>query len=78
MEIAPILLFTYNRPAHTRRALASLQDNTLAGESELFIYSDAPRNEADRDAVDEVRRIIRNMFSSIPTGTSLTLQTSRR
>ncbi len=60
MEIAPILLFTYNRPAHTRRALASLQDNTLAGESELFIYSDAPRNEADRDAVDEVRRIIRN------------------
>ena len=60
MEIAPILLFTYNRPAHTRRALASLQDNTLAGESELFIYSDAPRNEADRDAVDEVRRIIHN------------------
>ena len=51
MEIAPILLFTYNRPAHTRRALASLQDNTLAGESELFIYSDAPRNEADRDAI---------------------------
>ena len=58
METAPIILFTYNRPAHTRRALESLRRNTLAAESELFVYSDAARDEADREAVAEVRRII--------------------
>lgn len=61
MEIAPIILFTYNRPAHTRRALASLQANALARESELYIYSDAPRDGNDRGSVDEVRQIIRQM-----------------
>ena len=58
METAPIILFTYNRPAHTRRALESLRRNALAAESELFVYSDAARDEADREAVAEVRRII--------------------
>lgn len=45
---APILLFTYNRPAHTRRTVEALQRNTLAAESELFIYSDAPKTDDDR------------------------------
>lgn len=58
METAPIILFTYNRPAHTRWALESLRRNALAAESELFVYSDAARDEADREAVAEVRRII--------------------
>lgn len=56
--IAPILLFTYNRPAHTRRTVEALQRNTLAAESELFIYSDAPKTDDDRTAVDEVRRYL--------------------
>ena len=56
---APILLFTYNRPAHTRRTVEALQRNTLAAESELFIYSDAPKTDDDRTAVDEVRRYLK-------------------
>jgi hypothetical protein len=32
--------------------------NELAGESELFIFSDGPKSEADADAVTEVRREI--------------------
>ena len=59
MDTAPILLFVYNRPAHTRQALEALSRNTLSADSDLFIYSDAARSEADRAAVEEVRRIVR-------------------
>ena len=43
MDTAPILLFVYNRPAHTRQALEALSRNTLAAASDLFVYSDAAR-----------------------------------
>ncbi len=56
--VAPILLFVYNRPAHTRKVIHSLQDNALAGESELFIFSDGPKDETSCPAVEEVRRFI--------------------
>lgn len=59
MNTAPILLFVYNRPAHTRRVLEALSRNALAAESDLFVYSDAARSEADRAAVTETRRMIR-------------------
>ncbi len=59
MDTAPILLFVYNRPAHTRQALEALSHNTLASSSDLFVYSDAARSEADRAAVEEVRHIVR-------------------
>ena len=59
MDTAPILLFVYNRPAHTRQALEALSRNTLAAASDLFIYSDAARSEADCAAVEEVRHIVR-------------------
>ena len=43
-KLSPIVLFTYNRPCHTRQTIEILQKNKLAHESELFIYSDAPKN----------------------------------
>ena len=64
MDTAPILLFVYNRPAHTRQALEALSRNTLSADSDLFIYSDAARSEADRAAVEEVRRIVREAKGS--------------
>ena len=42
---APILLFVYNRPEHVRRNIQALLKNELAAESELFIYSDAAKDE---------------------------------
>ena len=66
-KLAPILLFVYNRPDHVRRAVESLQRNALAAESELLIYSDAARSEADRPQVEAVRRYVRTIggFGSI-------------
>ena len=58
MKHAPILLFTYNRLAHTRRCVEALLNNSLASDSELFIYSDAPKDETQQKAVEEVRQYI--------------------
>lgn len=55
---APILLFAYNRPDHLRHTLEALRQNPLAAESDLFIYSDAPKTEADREAVARVRQLV--------------------
>ena len=58
---APILLFAYNRPEHLRRCVESLLANSLAAESDLFVFSDAPKSEEDRKGVEEVRLALRKV-----------------
>lgn len=58
---APILLFVYNRPAHVRRTVEALQANLLAAESDLFVYSDAAKDDTARAAVEEVRAYVRQI-----------------
>lgn len=58
--LAPIALFTYNRPLHTKRTLDALQKNYLANQSELFIFSDAPKMSADIVKVEQVRNVIKS------------------
>jgi len=41
---APIVLFVYNRPEHTRMTVEALQRNRLAADSTLFIFSDGPQS----------------------------------
>jgi hypothetical protein len=54
-SLAPIVLFVYNRPLHTRQTVQALQQNELAADSDLFIYSDAAKSPAGAQAVNEVR-----------------------
>jgi len=61
MNLTPIILFVYNRPSHTKQTVKALQKNELASESELFIYSDAAKNENDIVKVNEVREYIKNI-----------------
>ena len=61
MTYAPILLFVYNRPEHTRRLITSLLANREAAESPLIIYADQARNETDRLHVEEVRTYLRSL-----------------
>jgi hypothetical protein len=56
--LAPIVCFVYNRPWHTRQVMEALKNSTLAKDSELFIFSDAAKNEAALPAVNEVRKYI--------------------
>lgn len=52
---APIVLFVYNRPMHTSLVVEALLKNSLASESDLFIFSDAPKNETVKKEVENVR-----------------------
>ena len=61
MMLSPILLFVYNRLAHTRRCIESLLKNPLATESELFVYADGAKEEADASEVKEVRKYIHTL-----------------
>ncbi|MFT3703309.1 MAG: glycosyltransferase [Agriterribacter sp.] len=61
MSTAPILLFTYKRLDTLKRAVAALQQNILATESDLFIFSDAAKKQADQQAVKEVRAFLRTV-----------------
>ena len=60
-KFAPIVLFVYNRPEHTRKTLEALQKNSIADQSQLFIYSDGPKQENDSKKVTEVRKFIYNI-----------------
>ena len=66
-SLAPITLFVYNRPIHTKRTVEALQKNSLATESDLFIYSDGPKDEVDKEKVNSVREYLRtiNGFKSV-------------
>lgn len=67
MTTAPIVLFVYNRLAHTQRTVEALQQNVLSNDSDLIIYSDAPKTPEATEAVREVREYVRTIsgFRSI-------------
>jgi hypothetical protein len=58
MKLAPIVLFVYSRLEHTKQTIEALQKNTLAKESDIFIYSDAPKNKNAQEKVKQVREFI--------------------
>lgn len=64
---APVLLFVYNRPDHVKRTVEALQHNTLAAQSNLYVYSDGARDESQQAAVNEVRQFARTItgFKSV-------------
>lgn len=52
---APVALFVYNRLQHARRTIDALRANELAAQSDLFIFSDAARDQESSAAVAAVR-----------------------
>lgn len=68
--LAPVVIFVYNRPTHTMQTIESLAKNFLAKETEVFIFSDAAKNEKSYKKVEDVRKYInslpeRKLFKSI-------------
>ncbi len=57
-ELAPIILFTYNRPWHTKQVLDALSKNKLSGQSELFVFSDGAKTHDDERDVIKTREIL--------------------
>ncbi len=58
MDPAPIVLFVYNRLWHTQQTIEALQNNVLAKQSELYIYSDEANTEKVQNSVNKVRQLL--------------------
>ncbi len=54
MNLAPIIVFAYNRPIHLKRTLNALAKNNLANESELFIFCDGAKENAPKEQVERI------------------------
>lgn len=61
MELAPIVLFVYNRPDHTLKTIEALKRNKLSSMSELYIFSDGAKNNKEIEKIKEVRNIIKDI-----------------
>lgn len=56
MALTPIILFIYNRPNHTKQTLEALSNNTLASQSDLFIFADGPKNTASKEQLESIKQ----------------------
>lgn len=67
MTWAPIILFTHDRLGHTQRTLEALAANDGAGESDLLVYSDGPKDADRAEPVLAVRQYLRSVsgFKSV-------------
>jgi hypothetical protein len=61
MPLAPIALFAYNRPSHTRATVESLLRNPQARESRLHVFCDGPKSPDAQSGVAEVREYVRRI-----------------
>lgn len=66
-SFAPIALFVFKRPDHTRETLDALLQNKGASETDLYIFADYPSKPVDQAASAQVREIIRQVegFKSV-------------
>jgi hypothetical protein len=61
MKLAPITVFCYNRLDNLKSTITALQNNRLASESDLIIFSDGPKNFDDKKLVSDVRDFIKTI-----------------
>ena len=73
MELAPIIVFAYNRPEHLRKTLTWLGQNELANGSTLYVYCDGPKpikDEGMKGLMDEkvvAARKVAHELAIVPT-----------
>ncbi|MEO1653324.1 MAG: FkbM family methyltransferase, partial [Bacteroidota bacterium] len=63
-DLAPIVLFVYNRPQHTRRLLESLRANPLSRKSILYVFADGPRPTATAKEQEQIQAV-RNLLQAV-------------
>jgi hypothetical protein len=60
-RLAPIAIFAYNRPWHLQQTVEALLKNPESAESDLYIFSDGPKNNLTVESVAAVRAYIRQI-----------------
>jgi hypothetical protein len=65
-DLAPIVLFVYNRMEHTKQTIEALKKNSLAEASDLYIFADGPKK-GQEEKVEQVRQYIKTIggFKSV-------------
>jgi len=61
MQIAPLIVQVYTRKNHFINCIESLSKCRLADQTHLFIASDAPKTDADKEPVNEIRNYCLNI-----------------
>lgn len=56
-HLAPIILFVYNRPEHTKRTVEALLKNELASESVLYVFADGVKRNASVEQKNKIRLV---------------------
>ena len=59
--LAPVVLFCYKRLDILKQTIEALQQNYLANDTELFIFSDGPKKEEDDAEIEGVRTYLRTV-----------------
>jgi len=57
---SPVALFAYNRFSTIKKTLKSLKKNYLADQTDIFIFSDGPKDTEDYISIFEIRKYIKN------------------
>ncbi len=60
-NLAPVVMFVYDRLEHTKKAIFALKNNYLAKETLLYIYSDGSKDSSSAEDVMKVREFINNI-----------------
>lgn len=55
MELAPIVIFSYDRPKHLQQTLDALVKNELANQSDLFIFCDGAKASAPAEQLARIQ-----------------------
>lgn len=72
---APIILFVYNRPDHTKQTVETLVKNDLAGESDLFVFADGIKENATQEQRNLIN-LVREYIHTITGFKSITIEES--
>ena len=59
--LAPVILFVYNRPEHTRLTIAALKKNDLAPESVLYVFADGIKPNATKEQICKIEEVHRQI-----------------
>lgn len=59
MDLAPVAVFVYRRPDHAKEALESLFACPESRRSPIYVFSDGPKHEREKDQVEATRAIVR-------------------
>jgi hypothetical protein len=54
LTLAPIALFVYDRPSHTKQTLDAISANMFADQTSLYVFIDGPKFNADQSTIERI------------------------